>query len=954
MKHLFLITFFVLISLCNPLSLVAQEVINVTFRYGTSEGALRAFVPGEFNNWGNNNSGRINVNDESLMTKDDENDFWYKIIPLVIGGGNATKNGKSGYAYKFHEQYNNNGSDWNWFSDPLNNSVVGSYNDSFLEVTHPLIFQMGPNNGIVDADYEFWTTVASIDSDSIDVLASEIFINDTLVGNFVNNYDKTRQLFYEKDISKFDLVTGLNEIKLKAVTNSGKTRIDSLNFTFIENSENFDQPRPEGLRDGITYGDDGTSVTLSLFAPYKDNVYVIGDFTGWTVDLDYKMYRDSVASDSIWFWLNIDNLSSDEEYGMQYLVDGEILIADPYSELVLNEFDDLYINENVFPNLKPYPNGLTSFSVTVLTPGKEKYDWEVENFNAPDSDKLVIYELLLRDFVEDHNYSTLIDTLNYLVELGINAIELMPVNEFEGNESWGYNPSFHLALDKYYGSPKEFKRFVDEAHKKGIAIIIDVVLNHAFGQNPLVRLWNQGDYGNPTSQNPYFNTAARHPFNVGYDFNHESPVTRNYSKRVMEYWLKEYKIDGFRFDLSKGFTQKNNPNDVGGWSDYDQSRIDIWFDYYNHIVKINSDAYVILEHFAANSEEKVLADGGMMLWGNGNNDYMEASMGYSSNLIGVLSFSRGFQYNNLVGYMESHDEQWMMFKNRKYGNSSGDYNIRDLSTALDRQELVGVFFFTLPGPKMLWQFGELGYGYGDNGEQCLKPGGTNGDCRSSDPGRTDKKPIRWDYFNDPDRRDVYTVWSQLINLRKQSEAFTRPDDSFYSLDNPIKYFRHSHVDTDIVTVGNFGVNAGTVNLEFTTSGTWHDFFEGTSIEIVDNNMQITLEPGDYKLFTTKQFDIITSASPENQKIISSFKLHQNYPNPFNPTTNIEYEVSSPGSVLLEVYSLLGQKVATLVNENKTIGSYTTRFDASGLSSGVYILKFTAKNKVLTQKMMLLK
>ena len=169
MKYLFLITVLVQFSFFNPCSLTAQEVINVTFRYSASDGALRTFLPGEFNNWGNNNSGRIDVNDESLMIKDNEIDFWYKMIPLVVGGGKATKNGKSGYAYKFHEQYNNNGSDWNWFSDPLNNSVVGSNNDSFLEVTHPLIFQMGPNNGIVDADYEFWTTVASIDSDSIDV-----------------------------------------------------------------------------------------------------------------------------------------------------------------------------------------------------------------------------------------------------------------------------------------------------------------------------------------------------------------------------------------------------------------------------------------------------------------------------------------------------------------------------------------------------------------------------------------------------------------------------------------------------------------------------------------------------------------------------------------------------------------------------------------------------------------
>ncbi len=952
MRKLFIHSTLLILTLLTSQVLIAQETINVTFRYETSDGALRAFVPGEFNNWGNNNSGRINTDDGSLMTEDSENGFWYKTIPLVIGGGTATHNGKSGYAYKFHEQYNGSGSEWNWFTDPLNDIAIGNNNDSFIEVTYPLIFQMGRENGIADPDLEVWVTVASTDTDSIDVIASQVYINDELVGNFENNYDRERQLFFEKDISKFNLITGSNEFKIKAVTQSGATTIDSLQFTYIGDPEDVDQPRPAGLQDGITYGEDGTSVTLSLFAPYKEDVFVIGDFTDWTVDIDYKMFRDSVSTDSIWFWMEIDGLTSGEEYGMQYLVDGQILIADPYSELVLNDFDDQFIPESVFPNLKPYPSGKTSFSVTLLTPGKEEYQWEVTDFDAPDNDKLVIYELLVRDFIADHSYSTLIDTLDYIANLGVNAIEFMPVNEFEGNESWGYNPSFHLALDKYYGPPEEFKRFVDEAHKRGIAVILDVVLNHAFGQSPLVRLWNTGEFGSPTAENPYLNTSARHPFNVGYDFNHESPVTRYFSKRVMEYWLEEYKVDGFRFDLSKGFTQTNNPNDVGKWGQYDQSRVDIWFDYYNHIKSVNPEAYVILEHFADNSEEKVLADAGMLLWGNENHNYNEATMGYTSNLSGVLSSSRAFNFNHLVTYMESHDEQWLMFKNRSFGNSSGDYNVRNLGTALDRMELAGVFFFPLPGPRMIWQFGELGYGYGDNGEQCLND---SQDCPSSAPGRTANKPIRWDYNDDPDRRDLYNVWSQLIQLRNSSEAFTRPDNTFYALSGPIKYFRHEHSESDVVAIGNFSMVSTTESVDFPKDGTWYDFFGNTEIEVSGEQTQVTLEPGEYKLWTSTEFDIVpVSSELEEYNAPTQFTLYQNYPNPFNPSTTINYDVAKTGLVTLEVYNMLGQKVASLINETKSEGSYSVKFDASGLSSGMYFARLTAGNIIHTQKMMLLK
>lgn len=748
----------------------------------------------------------------------------------------------------------------------------------------------------------------------------------------------------------FNPEVGETDVLFELIASNGESLADTVEFfVTVRESDGALIARPSGLEDGITYNSD-SSVQLSLFAPFKDFVYVIGDFNNWTPSSEYLMNKDVEGSDT-WFWLEVDGLTPGEEYGMQYLVDGEIRIADPYSEVILDEFNDAFIPEAVYPDLKEYPKGKTSHLVGLIFPGKEPYEWQVTDFEKPENDKLVIYELLIRDFIADHSFTTLIDTLDYLDNLGINAIELMPVNEYDNNESWGYNPTFHLALDKYYGSPDEFKRFVDEAHKRGIAVILDVVLNHAWGPNPLVRLWNEGDFGAPTAENPYLNTSARHPFNVGYDFNHESSATRYYSKRVMEYWIEEYKVDGYRFDLSKGFTQRNNPNDVGAWGQFDQSRVDIWFDYYSHMKSIDSGTYVILEHFADNNEEKVLADGGMLLWGNSNHDYNEATMGYPSNLSGVRSSSRGFQFNHLISYMESHDEQWLMFKNISFGNSSGDYNVRELGTALDRMELAGVFFFPIPGPRMIWQFGELGYGYGDAGEQCLE----STDCPAGAPGRTANKPIRWDYNEDPDRKDLYNVWSQLIHLRNASEAFTRPNETFYALSGSVKYFRHQHTETDVVAIGNFGVTSSTQNVDFTTDGTWYDFFNNSTIDVSGGQYQLNLAPGEYKLFTTKQFDIVPVSSEfEDTSTPSKFAIYQNYPNPFNPSTNINYDVASSGFVTLEVYNLLGQKVATLVNESKTAGSYTVRFDASNLSSGVYIARFTAGNTVQTQKMMLMK
>lgn len=942
----------------QSLGAIAQDSVDVTFRYYPENTVTRVMLPGDFNDFGPNSNGVISPTAVSLMQYNGAENYWFKTLRLEVGGGPSTfgNDNISGYRYKFHEHYNSSGTNFEWIADPLNNKVANEgFGDSWVSITHPMIFQFQPkNNSVFQLESpEFTATVAAKGDDPISQVNSKIYINGEEVDNFEEFYNSELQILTIPSATSLGaaLSEGTNKIKIVAVTEQGETISDSTQFTYI-GVQDADAPRPAGLKDGITYGEEGTSVQLSLFAPYKQNVFVIGDFNDWTVELEYQMKRDSISTDSIYFWYELTGLTSGQEYGFQYLVDGEIRISDPYSELVLDEFNDEFISESVFPNLKAYPKGKTNQLVGVLFPGKEAYDWEVTDFQKPDKEELVIYELLLRDFLADHSYTTLIDTLDYLSNLGINAIEFMPINEFDGNESWGYNPSLHGALDKYYGSPNEFKRFVDEAHKRGIAVILDVVLNHSFGQNPIVRLWNEGDYGNPTSQNPYFNTAARHPFNVGYDMNHESSSTRYYSKRMMEYWIEEYKVDGYRFDLSKGFTQTNNPNDVGAWGNYDQSRVNIWLDYSNYIWSVDSDAYVILEHFASGNEETALANNGMLLWGNMNHEYNEASMGYPTNLSGVLSQNRGFNDRHLVGYMESHDEQWLMFKNRSFANSSGDYNIRNLSTALDRMELVGAFFYTLPGPKMIWQFGELGYGYGDNGEQCLND---SEDCPDFAPGRTANKPIRWDYNEDLDRKDVYNAWSEIINLRRSTPAFTSPEGSFYALSGSIKYIRLEHSDSDVVIIGNFGVTSTTQNVDFTQNGIWFDYFGETTIDVSGEVQSVDLAPGEFKIFTTKKFGMTTSNEEEiADNELKEFKLHQNYPNPFNPSTTINFDVANVGLVKLEVYDLLGRKVASLVNEVKSSGSYTATFDASNLSSGIYFARLESAQGIQTQRMTLLK
>jgi len=584
---------------------------------------------------------------------------------------------------------------------------------------------------------------------------------------------------------------------------------------------------PAGAKEGVVFTNNGTSALITLYAPDKTSAALLGDFNGWSAAAS-KMNK---TPDGDYFWIKIDNLDAGTEYAYQFLVDDAIRIADPYCEKVLDPDHDPYISQTVYPGLKAYPTGKTTGIVSVMQANPPAYTWKNTSFSRPAKNNLVIYEMLIRDFTSEHTYNAALQKLDYLVGLGVNAIELMPVNEFEGNLSWGYNPSFYFAPDKYYGTKNDLKKFIDECHGRGIAVIIDMVLNHSFGQSPMVQLYFDGN--KPSVKNPWFNPDAKHPYNVGYDFNHESSATRTFAKNVIKFWMQEYKIDGFRFDLSKGFTQKQSSDD-SGFAAYDASRINIWKEYNNHIKGIDpNNFYVILEHFAEASEEKVLADEGMMLWNNLNYNMNEATMGW----LGNSNFQWGFYTNhtfskseNLVSYIESHDEERLNYKNMTYGNAASGYSVKDPATALKRQQMAAAFMLAIPGPKMIWQFGELGY-----------------DVNIDFNGRTGEKPIRWNYFDEPNRKALYDVYARMIRFKKTNSIFNTTNFS-YNLAGGVKYIRLNEGSNTLVVVGNFDVTPQTANIDFGSSGSWTDAF-GTTTTLPSNTYTQTLAPGEFHVFS---------------------------------------------------------------------------------------------------------
>ena len=585
---------------------------------------------------------------------------------------------------------------------------------------------------------------------------------------------------------------------------------------------------PAGAHDGVTFTDGGTSAIFTLHAPGKTSVAVIGEFNNWQSSAA-PMQR---TPDGKTWWVKIDNLDPTVEYAYQFLVNGSLKVADPYCEKILDPDNDGFISATTYPGRKPYPAGKTTGIVSTIQANQPVYSWQHAGFVRPDKNNLVVYELLIRDFTTEHNYASTLQKLDYLKTLGVNAIELMPVNEFEGNSSWGYNPSFYFAPDKYYGTKVALQNFIDECHGKGFAVILDMVLNHSFGQSPMVQLYFDGS--KPTASNPWFNVEAKHPYNVGYDFNHESADTKYFAKNVMKFWMQQYKIDGFRFDLSKGFTQKTSTDDAS-FSAYDASRIAIWKEYNNFIKSIDANNfYVILEHFAEASEEKVLADEGMMLWNNLNYNMNEATMGW----LGNSNFNWGFYNNhgftkseNLVNYIESHDEERLNFKNQSFGNASGAYSIKgDLPVSLKREEMAAAFLFSIPGPKMIWQFGELGY-----------------DISIDVNGRTGEKPVKWDYFDDLNRKALYNAYARVIHLKENNSIFNSTNYNS-DLAAGVKFIKLTDGGNTVVVVGNFDVLPQTANIDFGSSGNWYDAV-GNPITLPSTTYGNQLAPGEYHIFS---------------------------------------------------------------------------------------------------------
>ncbi|PLW93982.1 MAG: alpha-amylase [Marinilabiliales bacterium] len=748
------------------------------------------------------------------------------------------------------------------------------------------------------------------------------------------------QLIFADTGSSFSYDIPVTDYGMKEVTAIAKSESASVTdqFVYFARREVTVEELPSGIKDGVNYMDNST-VVLCLYAPEKEYVFAWGDYCNWELSDEVYMKR---TPDGARYWVEISGLTPQQQYVFQYLIDGEIRVGDMYCEQVSDPWNDQYISSATYPNLPVYPYDKTELIASVLQTAQPAYEWQVEDFTPPEKTDLVIYELLVRDFTAAHDFKTLKDTLDYLLRLGVNAIELMPTNEFEGNSSWGYNPNYYFAPDKYYGPRNDFKAFIDACHENGIAVFIDLVLNHAYGSCPFVMMYWDSENNQPAENNPWFN--QEHNFlnpdaHWGYDFNHESPQTQALVDSINSYWMSEYKVDGFRFDFTKGFSNTIHGSEDPWGSNYDADRVRLLKRMTDEIWERNPDAFVSFEHLAVNTEEKELADYGILLWGNLNSSYNEGTMGYNENgksdFSGISYQKRNWNEPNLVGYMESHDEQRLMFKNETFGNSNGEYDIKDTITGLKRQELAANFFFTVPGPKLFWEFGERGY-----------------DVSIDFNGRVGEKPPRWYYLEDWNRRNLMYTYTSLIDLKKSLDVFETTD---FELDVrwAMKKIKLTSPEMSVVVLGNFHIGPAEIDPDFYFTGTWYDYWTGDSLEVSDLNEKIMLQAGEYRLYTNKKLTTPAFVDVEEHIIDNQFiKLGLN-PNPAKTQLYVIIENDRQLSDAdIYFYDMIGKKVKELKNVQLSNGLNQITADVKSLKKGIYFVRVESGSQSIIEKLII--
>lgn len=615
--------------------------------------------------------------------------------------------------------------------------------DIFIDVL-PEGFQMGLSSNVENYVINKATTI-TFTVNTTETAKIDLSVNGTSVAS-TNGTVLTRQQNFSSK--------GFYEVKATATSASGKTITKSLTVAWPESSQAGTYPGGKP-KQGAVRNADG-SVTFCLAAPGKASVILIPSWDNYqTLDKNVMKYQD--YNGVRYFFTTVKGLNTTSAYPYYYLVDGVTKVADPYTHLVLDCYSDKWLPEDVYTSRPRYPYEVMDDAMLAVYQ-ENIDDFKFSKFEIPDHKNLVIYEMLFRDFTgtdneADGTIKAAMEKIPYLADLGVNCVELLPVMEFNGNNSWGYNTNFYMALDKAYGAPSELKQFVERCHSYGIAVVLDIVFNQSDGLHPWYQMYD-------IKNNPFYNATAPHDYSVLNDWNQDNALVQQQWTDAITYWMTKYNVDGFRFDLVKGLG--SNSSYGSGTEAYNSSRVANMKKLHAAIKAVKPNGIHINENLAGDREENEMAADGQLNWSNVNNacgNYAKATGNVDNQMSGFYSPYWSRTAFSTVSYAESHDEERIGFMANQQQMLS-----RNLNQRMRRLSSIAATMLMTPGPKMIWQFAELG------AEESTKKNGEN---------NTDPKKVCWDYLNDTYRAGLFQSYKELCHMRSDNaELFTSADATY--------------------------------------------------------------------------------------------------------------------------------------------------------------------------------
>ena len=598
---------------------------------------------------------------------------------------------------------------------------------------------------------------------------------------------------------------------------------------------------------GAVRNADGT-VTFCLAAPGKESVVLVPSWDNYEIlGKNTMKYQD--YNGQRYFFTTVSGLDNSSYYPYYYIVDGKHKVGDPYARLVLDPYNDKWLDSNIWPDMPKYPYNRFDDIMLAVYKGDFDNSFTFSEFEIPNHRNLIIYELLFRDFTgtegkanAEGTISKAIEKLPYLANLGVNVVELMPVMEFNGNNSWGYNPNFYFALDKAYGSPDDLRTFVEQAHRLGMAVVLDIALNHSDGLHPWYMMYDR-------NANPFYNANAPHAYSVLNDWKQEHPLVQQQWKDVLQFWMTSYNVDGFRFDLVKGLGETSSyPNSSDATTNgYNKSRVEVMTRLHSHIKEIKPDGIHINENLAYDQEENEMAADGQLNWNNQN--------GISGNYGGGQTTNNNLYYfdaekcsrtqYSTISYAESHDEERLAYIARNKGVTAIKNNEAAMCNRLGQ---VAVQLLLTPGSKMIWQFGELA------ADQTTK---------NSSGNNTDPKLVVWNNLNNENIKGLYETYKALCNFRTDNpDLFINGTVTYTGFANGVnsnRIIRYTYGDKEVMAfirttvagsnptlVGGTStvLNSGNCQLIASSAG-FSQNLQGT-----DTTVRVQLKPNEYAVFAT--------------------------------------------------------------------------------------------------------